>query len=57
MWFEVVLLLFEVSTGRSYSGKFAEFGEPVLAYCYLQPGPKGRSTMVESCVFDKEPDE
>ena len=32
---------FEVSTGRSYNGKLAEFGEPVLAYCYLQPGPKG----------------
>ena len=32
---------FEVWSGRQYTGKLVEFGEPVLAYTYVVPGPKG----------------
>ena len=44
---------FEVSTGRSYNGKLAEFGEPVLAYCYLQPGPKGGARWLKAVFLTK----
>ena len=44
---------FEVCTGRSYSGKLAEFGEPVLAYCYIQPGPKGGARWLKAVFLTK----
>lgn len=32
---------YEVASGRPYTGKVCEFGEPILAYIYNAPGPKG----------------
>ena len=44
---------FEACTGRSYNGKLAEFGEPVLAYCYIQPGSKGGAKWLKAVFLTK----
>eukprot|EP00438_Fugacium_kawagutii_P013012 Skav219672 [mRNA] locus=scaffold3149:113084:120619:+ [translate_table: standard] len=44
---------FEVVCGRGYTGKLAQFGEPVLAWTYKKPGPKGGSRWTESIFLSK----
>lgn len=39
---------FEVVCGCGYSGKLAEFGEPVLAWTYKKSGPKGGARWTEA---------
>ena len=41
---------FEQVHGRAYTGKLCEFGEPVLAYVSISPGPKGGARW-EPAVF------
>ena len=44
---------FEIWPGRQYVGKLAEFGEPVLAYTYVAPGPKGGARWQEGIFVGK----
>ena len=44
---------FEVATGRPYSGKVAEFGEPVLAYVYAKNKPKGGARWEQGVFLSK----
>ena len=44
---------FEVANGRPYVGKICEFAEPILAYVYTKPGPKGGARWEEAIFLGK----
>ncbi len=44
---------FEVASGRPYQGKICEYGEPVLAWVYIAPGPKGGSRWEDGIFLGK----
>ena len=44
---------FELVTGREYSGKVCEFGEPILAYTYAAPMPKGGARWEDAIFLSK----
>ena len=44
---------FELVTGREYSGKICEFAEPILAYTYAAPMPKGGARWEEAIFLTK----
>eukprot|EP00435_Cladocopium_sp_Y103_P043190 s470_g12.t1 len=44
---------FEVANGRPYVGKICEFAEPILAYVYTKPGPKGGARWGEAIFLGK----
>ena len=44
---------FEQVHGRAYTGKLCEFGEPILAYVSVSPGPKGGARWEPSVFIGK----
>ena len=44
---------FEVASGRPYQGKLCDFAEPVLAWVYIAPGPKGGSRWEDGIFLGK----